>query len=220
VEDLGRDVKWVCPAFASEGPTDDRFLPNVINRAIVDLCARHFSDYVEVADAVVVRDRGGPASIPDVVAELRRNAGSYNMVIFHHDAGANRDRVDREWVEPMRAAWAATDSSDPLIFVVPVRETEAWALADGDAIRRVYGVSWDNARLGVPDNPRDVCDVHDPKKVLAAIGKAVGSRVTNYHARLGELVSLDRLAAVEAYSEWRGHMVHVLEHDIRLTRQG
>ena len=81
-------------------------------------------------------------------------------------------------------------------------------------------MSWDNARLGVPDNPRDVCDIPDPKRVLAAIGRAVGSRVTNYHARLRELVSLDRLAAVEAYSQWHDDIVHVLEHDIRLTRQG
>lgn len=154
-------MKWVCPAFVSEGPTDDRFLPNVLNRAVVDLCAQSFADYVEVADAVVIRNRSGPAPIADVVAQLRRNSGSYNLVIFHHDGGANRARADREWIEPMRTEWAASGSSDPLVFVVPIRETEAWALADGDAIRRVYGVSWDNARLGVPDNPRDVAAIPD-----------------------------------------------------------
>lgn len=213
-------MKWVCPAFASEGPTDDRFLPNIINRAIVDLCASTFADSVEVADAVVVRDRGGPSPVDDAVAALQVNSGSYNMVIFHHDAGANRQRVERDGIQPMRTAWAASGSQDPLVFVVPVRETEAWALADGDALRRVYGVSWNNARLGVPDNPRDVRDIADPKLTLAAIGKAVSGRVGNYHARLGELVSLDRLAAVEAFAEWRCDMAHVLEHDIRLTRQG
>lgn len=211
-------MKWVGPAFVSEGPTDDRFLPNVINRAIEDLCARQFADSVEVADAIVIRSSGGPAPVSEVVAELRRNSGSYNMVIFHHDSGTNRDRVEREWIRPMRSAWAASGLQDPLVFVVPVRETEAWALADSDAIRRVYGVGWSNDRLGVPDHARDVRSIADPKKVLASIGRAVGGRVTNYHARLGELVSLDRPAAVEAFAEWRDDVAYVLEHDIRLTR--
>ena len=212
-------MRYVCPAFVSEGPTDDRFLPTVLNRATIDLCAR-FVENVEVADPVVLRDRRGPAPVTAVVDELLRNADSYSMVIFHHDAGTDRPRVDREWLDPMRLEWAVRGSSAPLVFVVPVRETEAWALADGDAIRRVYGVSWDNGRLGVPDNPRHVAQIPDPKKVLTAIGKAVGGRVRNYHSRLGELVSLDRLAEVEAFAAWSEDMTHVLENDFRLTRQG
>ena len=213
-------MRWVGPAFVSEGPTDDRFLANLLNRAIVDLCARRFSDAVDVADAVVIRDRGGPAPIPAVVAALRRNAGSFNVVIFHHDGGSDVDRVEREWIRPMREAWSSADVPAPIVFVIPVRESEAWALADPDAIRRVYGVSWDNVRLGVPDNPRDVRRIADPKSVLTAISKAVGGRGTHYYARLGELVDLGRLAAVDAFAQWCDDMSHVLENDIRMTRRG
>ena len=220
MEVAGAIVKIVYPAYVSEGSTDDRFLTNVLDRAVNDVCLRQFSDLVDVAPAIVVRNRSGPAPILDSVTELKKNAGGYNIVFYHHDAGANLERVNREWVEPMRTAWVDSGLGLPLVFVVPVRETEAWALADGDAIRRVYGVSWDNARLGVPDDPRDVAGIEDPKKVLTAIGKETGGRVRDHHSRLGELVSLDRLGAVDAFATWRNDLTHALEHDIRLTRQG
>lgn len=36
------------------------------------------------------------------------------------------------------------------VAVIPIRETEAWALTDGEAIRRVFGTTLDDAQLGLP----------------------------------------------------------------------
>ena len=48
-----------------------------------------------------------------------------------------------------------------------MRSTDAWALADADALRRVFGTTLNNAALGVPSLARDVERLADPKATLA-----------------------------------------------------
>ena len=217
---LGSRVKWIGPAFVSEGPTDDRFLARIVGRAIEDACAARFDDLVLVGDVITIRARGGPASISDSVHSLVRNSGSYNLVVFHHDMGANPGRVEREWVAPMRAAWDRDGTGEPLVFLLPVRESEAWALVDGDALRSTFGVNWDDVTLGLPDRPRRVADVPYPKTVMRQISSRVSGRPVDYHSRLGELVDLRKLGEVDACSSWIEELCGVLENDLHLNRIG
>ena len=211
-------MKWVGVALVSEGPTDDRFLPGVIGRSLEDLLAREFDDYVLVGEVIPVQVSGGPAAVKDYVSALRDNVGSFNIVVFHHDSGANPNRVAEQWIDPMRREWSERGTEDPITFLVPVRETEAWALADGDALRRVFGVSWSDDELGIPANPRNVAGVTDPKKVIDGIVTRTSGRRADYHTRLGELVDLNRLAAVDAYAEWLRSVEQQLESSLNLKR--
>ena len=143
-------MRYLTSALVSEGVTDERFLPPLLARMLQEICAE-FEDSVEVADVRVLREKRGPRRIDEVLDLVDRNRGSFLVVFFHHDRGAREGRTETEWLGPLRAAWGPR--SERLIAVVPVRETEAWMLADGNALRRTLGVRWSDQELGVPSHP-------------------------------------------------------------------
>jgi hypothetical protein len=194
-------MRYLTSALISEGRSDDEFLPRLLTRALDDMCSSDFDDVVEVADVVVMRMRSGPPAVDSVIELVERQAGSFSLVFFHRDQGANPERVKREWIDPLRRTWGSR--TERLITVVPVRETEAWLLADGAALRRALGVRWPNDVLGVPGTPRLVEKISDPKAVLSELGDRVRRPIDSYFARLGELVSLDVLADVPAFRSWQ-----------------
>lgn len=193
-------MRYLTSALISEGVTDDRFLPVLLGRALTELCLTEFDEAVDVADVQILRNRCGPAPIDDVIKLVDRNAASFLLVFFHRDQGPSADRVEAEWLGPLRARWG--DRNERLIPVVPVRETEAWLLADGDAIRNALGVRWTDTEMGLPRNAKDVERLADPKQVLNAVTGRVRRSVYDHFGQLGELVSLDRLASVPAYRRW------------------
>ncbi|MGW0436257.1 DUF4276 family protein [Micromonospora sp. NPDC003197] len=193
-------MRYLTSALVSEGVTDDQFLPRLLGRALTELCLSEFDESVDVADVQPLRDRRGPSPVRDIVQLIERNAGSFSVVFFHHDQGANPDRVANEWLQPLRERWG--DRAEQLVAVVPIRETEAWLLADGDALRRALGVRWSDAEMGLPAHPKEVERIADPKRVLNAVMRRVRRSTEDHYAQLGELVSLERLSLVPAYAQW------------------
>lgn len=99
------------------------------------------------------------------------------------------------------------------VAVVPARVTEAWALADGDALRGAFGTTLDDEGLGIPDRPQEVERIADPKQALDhALGEAVGGsrrrrhQVSTYLNAIGERVGLARLRSVPAYRRFEGDL--------------
>ncbi|WP_089156902.1 DUF4276 family protein [Micromonospora sp. NBS 11-29] len=193
-------MRYLTSALVSEGVTDDQFLPRLLVRALTEICQSEFEDAVEVADVQPLRERKGPCSVADVISLVEQNPASFSLVFFHHDQGASAERVDVEWLQPLRSLWG--DRAEQLVAVVPVRETEAWLLADGDALRSALGVRWTDAEMGLPVQPRRVERIADPKKALNDIMARVSRSTTDHFGQLGELVSLAKLEDVPAYRQW------------------
>ncbi|MET8256950.1 DUF4276 family protein [Micromonospora sp. NPDC005205] len=193
-------MRYLTSALVSEGVTDDQFLPRLLARALTEICLTEFEDAVEVADIQPLRDRKGPCSIADVIGLVEQNPASFSLIFFHHDQGANAERTAAEWLRPLREAWG--ERAEQLVAVVPVRETEAWLLADGDALRSALGVRWTDAEMGLPAQPRLVERVADPKSALNSVMGRVSRSTTDHYGQLGELVSLARLQGVPAYQQW------------------
>ncbi|MEU1585369.1 DUF4276 family protein [Micromonospora sp. NPDC005710] len=193
-------MRYLTSALVSEGVTDDQFLPRLLARALTEICLTEFEDAVDVADVQPLRDRRGPCSIPDVIGLVEQNPASFSLIFFHHDQGANRERTAAEWLRPLRELWG--ERAEKLVAVVPVRETEAWLLADGDALRSALGVRWTDAEMGLPAQPRMVERIADPKSTLNSVMDRVSRSTTDHYGQLGELVSLARLQEVPAYQQW------------------
>lgn len=190
-------MRYITSALVSEGTSDDRFLPPLLTRVLHEICGSEFADSVEIADVLALRGRQGPSPVAGVIDLIDKNPHSFNVVFFHRDQGANAARVTGEWLDPLRAAWG--DRAERLVMVVPVRETEAWLLADGYALRNALGVTWTDSRMGLPRTPAGVEDVEDPKKALNDIIRQVSRSRNDHWEQLGELVSVRRLLEVPAF---------------------
>lgn len=203
-------TSWLSMLLLTEGRTDDRILPRLLERSADEVCARVVEVSVDVGEVIVVRPRPGPPNIDEIVAEAIDNDGAFNVLLVHRDIGSSRERSEREWIDPIRDAWSKAGRSEELVIAAPVRETEAWALADGDALRRVFGVNWTDERMGLPRSPRSVEQEEDPKKVLENIRGQISRRSTDYYARLGDLIRLERLRRVPSFQAWETELEEAL----------
>lgn len=106
----------------------------------------------------------------------------------------------RERIEPGLARTRRVRPDLAAAACVPVRETEAWMLADPDAFCRIF----ETDRL--PTLPRDPEAEDDPKdvleKALGGLGARMGRGVEEYYAVLGAEVRLDALRRLPAFQQF------------------
>lgn len=197
-------------ALYAEGPTDDRFLIPLLPRLCAHLCASEASAPVDVGEVVPLNH---PAAVQDrprherVVAAAAMHEGAWSIVFVHADGAGDPEKARAEAVQPaLDALRARFPGAAPGVGVVPVRETEAWLLVDGDALRNAFGVNMTDDELGLP-RPRHLAEsCLDPKAVLEAAFMATGP--TGQRKRkgaspmlnaLGEQVSLDCLSHLPSF---------------------
>jgi hypothetical protein len=193
-------------ALLAEGPSDHRFLPLVLRRLTIDLCARKAPRPVEIDDEVMVLS-------PRSLSETNRN---FNLLFSHADGAGNPAAARTRSLLPL-AGWQPTGQWRP-IPVIPVREMEAWALVDGEALRSAFGSIIEDDELGIPSRARDVEAIFDPKRALdEAFGRALGgrkrrkARAVHFLSAIGERVSLERLRQVPAFQELESDFQQALE---------
>lgn len=168
-----------------EGREDSRFLEHVLKRQLEEfgLSGPGF----EMGEVVTQRRRTVEESgrVGEAVVVASRD---FDLVFVHHDWN------ERGKIEALRKRVDGTLPADTrLVGVVPVRETEAWPLADPAAFPKAGG----DAGVLLPVRPKDVEDVPDPKQLLE---KALGRRYDEPVAEwIGERIDLNRLAGVPAY---------------------
>ena len=211
-------MRYLGLALFAEGSTDYRLLGRILYRTVENLCVFHASDVIEIGE---VRELDAPKAYRDcsratrILEAARRDIGAFHILFIHADANGNAGRAQRERVEPatqlIRQEEELSDTRD--VAVVPVRVTEAWALADGDALRGAFGTTLDDEGLGIPARPQEVEHLAEPKQVLDhALREAVGGsrrrrhQVSTYLNAIGERVGLARLRSVPAYRRFEGDL--------------
>lgn len=176
------------PGLVAEGGTDEIFLGIVISRQLRDLTAASSRCVVDVEATEIAACR----SILDcerVVGALAELAADCHLLFVHNDH-RERDKADAI----VNGSWICM----PVIRMVPVKETEAWLLADSGVWVRLGGS--DLRRL--PARPRDVEKISDPKKILAEVAPQRGKPVRDYFEYIARNIDLAILAQVPAYADW------------------
>ncbi len=211
-------MRYLGLALFAEGSTDYRLLGPILYRTVENLCIFHANDVIGIGD---VRELDAPKAYKDcsratqILEAARDSIGAFHILFIHADANGDADRARQERVAPafqlIRQKEELTNTRG--VAVVPVRETEAWALADGDALRGASGTTLDDEGLGIPARPQEVERLTEPKQVLDhALREAVGAsrrrrhQVTTYLNAIGERVGLARLRTVPAYRRFEGDL--------------
>lgn len=209
-------------ALYAEGRTDQRFLSIIIQRTAENILAQWGRTTVDVLEPISLNrdiDRRLQRRVDRIVEAARRAAG-YHILFIHADADhPTAERALEERIRPgIEAARSREDTCQELIPLVPVQMTEAWMLADPEALRQVIGTSVSASALELPVRPRHVELESNPKqKLQRAIDIALASRARRRRLRIGELyeplayqISLDRLQRVPSYQRFVGDFTDAL----------
>lgn len=207
-------------ALYAEGPTDYNFLRPLLLRLCVDVCTEHANGAVEFNEEVLALDH--PASANDarrderIIRAALRARGAWRIVFVHSDGEGSPNEARRQLVQPALTRLETDCAGEGAgVAVVPVRETEAWALADGNSLRSAFGTNLSDTELGLPPLSK-VESVLDPKahllRVFQASNPSPRSKRSGPSPRLeilGETVSLAHLRKLQSFRR--------LESDLKLA---
>jgi hypothetical protein len=213
-------MQYLGLALYAEGKRDYHLLGPLLLRLCEDVCL----DAHHVVDIGGVIGLDHPAEVDDrprcerIARAATAAHPSWQVLFVHADADGDADSAIEERVMPglalVRNAGLARAEGVP---VVPVRMTDAWALADGDAIRSVLGTNLDDQRLGLPQR-RALERVLDPKSALEATYLAVfGRRARNRVGAEGLLSALGEQTSLESLRELPSFQR--VERDLRTALQ-
>ncbi|MFC0862520.1 DUF4276 family protein [Sphaerimonospora cavernae] len=210
-------MRYLTCVLVCEGVSDRWVLPVLLQRATDQLCGEACLEAVEIAE---IRCLSVDHQRPEMVVEaVGRERGSFDLLFYHHDGFPRRKAADK--IEAVRRALVESGTDEPLVPVVPVKETEAWLIADPDALADVLSVPLSKVCELVPGRPDLIEDQDDPKRVLVEVlGSIVrrhrrtrpdGAEVERYFTALAESIDIDRLRKVPAFAAWRHAMENALQ---------
>ncbi len=205
-------MRYLGLAFYGEGPTDYSFLIPILYRTVNELCHQSQSQ-VEIGDIIelVSLDHRITYEKERILRVTQEQEGGYHIVFIHADGDGDWKEAIERHIEPVTQTLIqklrGIKKREQIVGVVPVREMEAWALADGDTLRGVFGTTLNNAKLGIPNNPKEVESIPDPKLVLRGTHeKAVGRRskkgVADFLTSIGGNLDLKLLRRVPSFQRF------------------
>ena len=160
-----------------EGSSDAAYFNVLIPRLIDDL-ALTGKRPVEIPQTPAIQF---PRKAPEVMAKAACDAkDAFHLVFIHADTGgrnlaagiAHRSDAYCRAMHDL-CHW----SSDRCITIEPSRETEAWILADPEAVTDFLGYSGTWASIGLPANAAEAERLGDPKQTLKqAVAQVRGRR--------------------------------------------
>lgn len=198
-------------ALYAEGPTDYSFLRPLLQRLCEDICTQESTQPVEVSE---VNSLNHPATTNEapreqrILAAAKDASGSWNVLFVHADGAGDSVRARAQQVQPaidLLQQELAREGAG--VAVIPIRETEAWAICDGDALRQVFGTTLTDEQMELPRLPSAAESDLDPKVTLrkaflntSPSGRHKKQGVSPMLNALGEQVSLQRLRRLTAFA--------------------
>lgn len=209
-----------------EGPADERFLPIIVQRAAQELLLHEGRSITDVLQPYVVKPSRPQQNQAETILAIARQCTGYHALIIHADADhdspepALRERITPGCDLIVRAHAAGEKVCDVAIPLVPVRMTEAWMLADGDALRNVLGTSQTNDQLEIPNRAHEIERDATPKQTLALVIKhALAARPqrrrrikrADLDEPLARQIALERLAGLPSYRQFVADLRQALQ---------
>lgn len=199
----------------AEGPTDHRFLDELLRRTVEHLLVDggHAVDLGPVQRLPVTRDERRAERIA-VGSEWMQ--GAFHLLFIHADGAADPQRARSERVQPGIDAMHERLGSDGRcgVAVVPVRETETWALADSECLLRILGTQRTARELGLPESAHELERLADPKATFKDIvqrarpGRRGRRRPSpaSFLDLIGQEARISRLESLEAFRTFKDEL--------------
>lgn len=199
----------------AEAPTDYDFLLPLLDRLLDALAASLFPGACQVGPTVgidAMLSTGRRAE--NIAAAIDAWWDACTLFVIHSDGGGDPEGARKSCVDPglEAARGARPERAVTGAACVPVREIEAWLLADPSVFHAILGEA---AMVSCPAAPEHEID---PKATLTRILKEGGARrpPERMYAFFGERVRLDALRSLPAFRAFEAGLVVALGELARL----
>ncbi|MFW6116782.1 MAG: DUF4276 family protein [bacterium] len=202
-------------AIYCEGPTDERFLPIIIQRTGDRIMRKNENALkpVEVLEPLPLRPHSEAQDPAQRILSVARQARGYHALIIHSDADSStrEDALEQRYIPGEHLVEQNQNGvCKNMLPIIPVRMTEAWMMADFDTFQDVVGTDLPFDKLGFPNTTHQVESVEDPKHQLRLALKRVFSarrrrkkvRLGQYYESLARRIKLEELGKVPAFQEF------------------
>lgn len=206
-------VSWAC---LYEGATDQAYFELLIPRVMEDIILQRGTRNTTIPPAPAIRLHRG--TVDEVAKEACEARDAFLLVFIHADTGgraleASIEDRSSSYCDAMRnrCEWP----SIRCITITPRHETEAWILADPQAVTAALGYYGPPASLGLPANAREAERLTDPKAVLvAAVNQIRGRRrpfdPKQIYPAIAQRQSLSTLRRARSFSVFEASLVAAL----------
>jgi hypothetical protein len=193
-----------------EGPSDALYLDVLLPRLIRDLVARDGTDIVEVPDVPMARFGASGRSVEKIAEEACAFRDVCDAVFIHADTGGRgleRGIAHRSDAYCIALGNCCGWPAERCITLIPRHETEAWLLADGEAVTSALGYHGRPAEVGLPSDARAAERLGDPKKTLRAAVEAITGRrrrqpIDNIFPAIAQRQQLDLLRRSQSFMQF------------------
>lgn len=185
-----------------EGPSDEAYFAMVIPLLMEDLVCKHGvkTTTIPQTPAVILGTQG--RGVPQVAAEICKEREAFDILFIHADTGgrALEAGIAHRSTSYKEAAHALCNfPSSRCVIIAPRHETEAWMLADPNAVSAAMGYMGNHTNIGLPLGAREAERLADPKQVLlTAVGQVRGRR-----ARVNVQQIIPAIAQRQSFDELR-----------------
>jgi hypothetical protein len=218
-------------ALYTEGITDRRFLPTIIQKTASAIVFERAHDLIEVQMPYLINDQidtNGLNSAETILAAARF-ANNFHILAIHADADTQtrNQALETRFHPGKRLVQEAAETEKVclgVLPVIPVRMTEAWMLADWETV--LSEINNDPVALRtikqatkLPARPRNVESIADPKQILNQAVRMAQEHLRHGRRRIGlgtlyepsaSNIRLERLEQVPAYQEFVRDLTDVL----------
>lgn len=208
---------YLCAGIFAEGPSDYRFLFGLLDRLLETLGAEALQGRFNSAQPVGIDAPAGARKKrreERIAAAIDASWSECTLFVVHGDGAGDPEGARRSLIEPGLALARTRHPELAAAGCVPVREIEAWMLADAGAFSRIFRTD------RVPELPRDPESELDPKRVLADVLRSMGARLEGgagrYHAELGREVRPAELRRLPAFRQFEVDLRMAVEAVSRL----
>jgi len=201
-----------------EGPTDEAYFGVVIPTLMEDIVRRYGSRNATVPQGPAVKLGKKGREVDKVAAEVCEEQDAFHIVFIHADTGGRAIESDMERRSDAYRNAVFKLCEFPLarcVIIAPRHETEAWMLADREAIGEAMGFRGDLAALGLPANAAEAERLNDPKAVLHSAVSQVRGRRRKVHVEqiipaIAHCQNLCKLRQSESFRAFEGELTAAL----------
>jgi hypothetical protein len=198
---------YLCAGLYAEGPTDYAFLERLSRRVLFEIATRVAPGNFEIADTLGI-DAGTPRPrrAERISTAIEESWDACTLFIIHSDGAGDPASARAEKISPAIEQVRERHPDAAIAACIPVREVEAWLLADATVFESLVASGSSRARPLLPPSPEKVLD---PKRALDDVLRSLKLRVRasgDYYAIFGERIDIAALRRLSAFRDFENEL--------------